>query len=230
MRKVLVIMAVATLVCSIGGAEVKALDTSVHGQINIEHTRTNGTLGAFSASITQVGALEVVFDATVTTAGGDGAPLTVTTGGGSVLYLNDQIWLLAQIYDSPWSAHTFSYTGTEYHINSPVALGSFTSSFSTTVPREANYQLWVAALAGVTWPTESYAWGSISQGLTSGGQYLSFYTGPVATTYVDATQPPTPTPDPDAGGNPIPTLNWLGMLAMIAMLSGVAVLVFIRRR
>jgi len=214
------------LACSVVGAEVKSFDMSVSGKVDVGDVRTNGTLGAFSASITQIGPLEVDFQGSVTTIGGDGVPYPYGTGS-----LNDQVWLLVQIYDAPWTGHTFSYTGREYHLNSPVALGTFTSSFTTTVPRAADYQLWVAALAGLTWPTTGYAWGSITQGLTPSGSYLSFYTGPVATTYVDATAPPTPTFNPGGdGGAPIPTLNWLGMLAMVAMMLGVAVLVIIRRR
>ncbi len=49
----------------------------------------------------------------------------------------------------------------------------------------------------------------------------------VNTTYVDAVQP---TDNPDAGGQPIPTMNRWGILAMIGMLLGVAVLVIIRRK
>jgi len=41
---------------------------------------------------------------------------------------------------------------------------------------------------------------------------------------------PTPTADPDSGGEPIPTMNAYGIFAMIALLFGIAVLVIIRRR
>ena len=221
MRKVLVVVAVAMLACSVVGAEV---DISVSGKIDVGDVRTNGTLGAFSASITQVGALEVNVQASVTTIGGDGVPYPYGTGS-----LNDQVWIMAQIYDATWSVHTWSYTGSDYHLNSPVALGTFATSYTVSVPRATDYQLWVAAIAGVTWPTTAYNWGFFSQGVSGG--YLSFYSGPIATTYVDATAPPTPTFNPGGdGGAPIPTLNWLGMLAMVAMMLGVAVLVIIRRR
>lgn len=223
MRKVLVMVAIAALACSVVGAEVTNFDLSVSDKIDIGDVRTNGTLGAFSASITQVGPLQVDVQASVTTVGGDGVPYPYGTGS-----LNDQVWIMAQIYDATWLVHTFSYTGSDYHLNSPVALGTFATSYTVSVPRATDYQLWVAAIAGVTWPTTAYNWGFFSQGVSGG--YLSFYSGPIATTYVDATQPPTPTPDPTAGGAPIPTLNWLGMLAMVAMMLGVAVLVFIRRR
>lgn len=41
---------------------------------------------------------------------------------------------------------------------------------------------------------------------------------------------PTPTPNPNAGGTPIPTLNWLGILAMIALMAGVSMVLVIRRK
>jgi len=46
----------------------------------------------------------------------------------------------------------------------------------------------------------------------------------------DEAAQPTATPDPGAGGAPIPTMNRWGMLAMIGMLLGIAVLVIIRRK
>ncbi len=45
----------------------------------------------------------------------------------------------------------------------------------------------------------------------------------------EATQP-TATPNPGAGGAPIPTINRWGMMAMVGLLLGVAVLVIIRRK
>jgi hypothetical protein len=58
--------------------------------------------------------------------------------------------------------------------------------------------------------------------------YASSYPGP--TTYVDATQPPTPTPPPGGfGGEPIPTLNLLGIIALIAIMAGIAILVIGRK-
>ena len=227
MKRVLVVLAVAALVSSVAIAEVRSTDQTARN--GISSTRMNGTLGSFSGSIVQTGPLQVDYTGTVTTAGGDGQPL-VTVFGTQTYTLDDQVWLLVQIYDSPWTAHTFATTQRTYFTNSPTALGSFSATFSTAVPRAANYQLWLAALAGHTWPGTSYYWFDISQGLTPGGSYLSHYAGPLATTPVDSTQPPTPTPPPGGyGGNPIPTLNWLGILAMIAIMVGVAVLVMTRK-
>lgn len=227
MKKFLVVAAAVLLTCSLATAGVNNVGESVRGDSAVGQVRTNGTLGNFTASITQTGALQVDYGATVTTAGGDGQPLTFTYGT-SVWYLHDQVRVAAQLYDSPWSAHTWTTFNGMYFDNSPTALGSFTASFSATVPRAANYQVWAAAIAGHTWPLTSFNWFDITQGVS--GNYYTHTAGPMATTYVDSTVPPTPTYNPNAGGNPIPTLNWLGMLAMVAMLLGVAVLVIIRRR
>lgn len=230
MKRVLVIIAVAALVSSVAVAENRSSDQTVRGGMSMD--RTNGTLGSFTASIVQTGPLQVTYGATVTTAGGDGAAFPWTTTGGAVVGLNDQVRVAAQIYDSPWSLHTFEYFEGITHINSPTALGSFTSSFSIAVPRAANYQVWAAAIAGIGWYNTDYAWGSITQGLSTVGthRYYSHFAGPIGTEYVDATQPPTPTPPPGGyGGEPIPTLNWMGILAMIAIMGGIAVLVMTRK-
>jgi len=225
MKRVLVLVAVVALVSSVAVAEVQSMDQTARN--GISNDRTNGALGSFTGSIVQTGPLMVNYGATVTTAGGNGAPL-VTTVGTQVYTLDDQVRVAVQLYDSPWSLHTFTTFNGQYFVNSPTALGSFTASFAVTVPREANYQVWAAAIAGHTWPLTSYNWFDISQGV-SGNNY-TIYAGPMATTYVDSTQPPTPTPPPGGfGGEPIPTLNWMGILAMIAILGGIAVLVMTRK-
>lgn len=228
MKRVLVILAVAALVSSVAVAEVRSTDETARN--GISSVRTNGTLGSFTGSIVQTGPLQVNWGATITTAGGDGAPL-VTTIGTQVYTLNDQIRLFVQLYDSPWSLHTFSTSTGQYFINSPTALGSFTSSYAATVPRAANYQVWAAALAGHSWPTAGFNWFDFTQGIYTspgGGRFYSIYDGPMATTYVDATQPPTPTPS--GAGEPVPALSGFGILAMIAILAGVAILVMYGRK
>ncbi len=226
MKRVLVVMAVAALVSSVAVAEVRSTDQSARN--GISNTRTNGALGSFTGSIVQTGALQVNYGATVTTVGGDGAPL-VTTVGTQVYTLNDQVRVAVQLYDSPWTAHTWTTFNGEYFINSPTALGSFTASFAATVPRAANYQVWAAAIAGHSWPLTSFNWFDITQGVA--GNYYTITAGPMATTYIDSTQPPTPTPPPPGGGNaiPVPSVNTYGMVAMVLMIIGVAVLVMWRR-
>ncbi len=223
MKRVLVILAVAALVSSVAVAEVRSTDETARN--GISNNRTNGALGSFTGSIVQTGPLQVNYGATVTTAGGDGAPLVTTVGTLGVYTLNDQVRVAAQLYDSPWTAHTFTTFNGEYFVNSPTALGSFTASFAATVPRAANYQVWAAAIAGHSWPLTSFAWFDITQGV-SGSNY-SITDGPMATTYIDSTQPPTPTPS--GAGVPVPSLNAYGIVAMVLMLIGVAVLVMWRR-
>ena len=232
MKKVLALVGIAVLMSSVAAANVNPSMGSVSGKVEAPATRTNGALGSLTITAQQIGALEVQVDSSCTTQGGDGIPFYGTTTGGSPITLQDQVLLYAQIYDSPWvDGCTFWDTpgvnwcafGEEFFINSPNPLGTFNVSFTTTVPAAQNYQLFAIAYAGQTWPTTAYDWGIITQ---QPGTVI----GPVGTIYVDSTQPPTPTIDPDAGGQPIPTMNWLGMLAMIAMLIGVAVLVIIRRK
>ena len=231
MKNSLVLFAIVVLVSSVAGANVNPSLNAVSGKVPASETRQNGTLGSLTITAQQVGALEVQLDASVTTRGGDGIPFYGVTTGGSPITLNDQIWLYGQIYDSPWNGGCTFWTtspgtdwcgvGDEYFMNSPTALGSFALSFTTTVPRAMNYQTFVMAAAGLTWPTTGYAWGRVSASTAS---------SVVETIYIDATVPATATPDPNAGGNPIPSLNRLGVLAMIVMLLGVAILVIVRRK
>ncbi|MEN8164953.1 MAG: hypothetical protein ABFS37_12545 [Acidobacteriota bacterium] len=232
MKKVLAIVGIAVLMSSVAAANVNPSADSVSGKVNDPGTRTNGTLGSLTITGQQIGSLEVQVDSSVTTQGGDGIPFYGTTTGGSPVTLQDQVMLYAQIYDSPWvDGCTFWDTpgvnwcafGVEYFINSPTPLGNFDVSFTTTVPAAQNYQLFAIAYAGQTWPTTAFNWGILTQ---NPGTVI----GPVGTMYVDETQPPTPTIDPNAGGAPIPTMNAYGIFAMAALLLGVAVLVIIRRK
>lgn len=239
MKKVLVLVAIAVLTCSVASATVNP--SNQHNSAKAQGTdgiRANGTFGSPTATITQTGPLQVDVVGTVTTAGGDGLTSTVTLGG-NVYTLNDQVFVYAQIYDSPWVDGCTSWAtpgvnfcdyALQYFTNSPTALGSFSVSFTTTVPAPDNYQAFVIAYAGRDWPLPSYNWWNVSQTAVA---------GPLATTYVYATLPtptpsptpggPTATPDPDAGGNPIPTLNRWGVAAMIVLLVGGALLLITRR-
>ncbi len=233
MKKALVVVAIAVLTCSVATAKV---NPSIHdGSIKAPDstaTRVNGTLGSLTITAAQTGPLQVQVNASVTTAGGDGVPSVVTFGGNSYT-LNDQVWLYAQIYDSPWAGGCTWWTTNpgpnwcaaedEYFVNSPTALGSFAVSFTATVPQADNYQTFVLAVAGLTWITPNYNWFRVSQSTASSA---------VQTIYIDNVQPtpgPTATPDPTAGGTPIPTMNRWGVVAMIVMLVGVAVLLISRR-
>ncbi len=229
MKKSLVLVAIVVLMTSVAAANINPSAADVVSDAGFGGTRANGALGSLTITAQQVGALEVQLDASVTTVGGDGIPVVVTLGG--VTYtLDNQVWLYGQIYDSPWDGGcTFWDTpgpdwcavDDQFFLNSPTALGSFALSFTTTVPVAMNYQTFVLARAGLTWGTPDFDWFSVSQ---------SIYSSVVETIYIDSTQPPTPTPDPDAGGAPIPTINRWGIMAMIGMLLGVAVLVIIRRK
>lgn len=230
MKKVLVLVGIAVLMSSVAAADINRSLDNVSGKIDAPATRQNGTLGSITITAQQVGALQVQLDASATTVGGDGIPFYGTTTGGSAVTLQDQVMLYGQIYDSPWDGGCMSWDtpgpdwcayGQEYFQNSPTPLGSFAVSFTTTVPGPANYQTFVVAYAGITWPTTAYDWGDVTQ---------SPAYSVVETIYIDSTQPPTPTIDPNAGGQPIPTMNSWGVLAMIGMLIGIAVLVIIRRK
>jgi hypothetical protein len=228
MKKVLAIVGVAVLLTSVAAAEINTSKVKNTSNVTSAQTRTPGTIGSLTITAAQTGSLQVQVDASVTTQGGDGIPRVFNTGGGGTTTLNDLVWLYAQIYDSPWQdgcsfwptpgANWCGY-GSESAINTPNA--SLDVSFTTTVPAAQNYQLFALAVAGATWPGTSYQFGYIDS---------STAIGPVGTIYIDTTQPPTPTPPPGGyGGEPIPTLNWLGIVAMIAILGGLAVLVMSRK-
>ena len=107
---------------------------------------------------------------------------------------------------------------------SRVSLGRLTSiclalSFTTTVPAVDDYETYASAVAGATWPTTGYLFGYIDSRIS---------TGPLGPYYIDSTQPPTPTPS--GAGEPVPALSGFGILAMIAILAGVAILVMYGRK
>lgn len=228
MKKVLAIVGIAVLMTSVAAAEMNQSKNNLPDGVTAAGPETPGTLGSLTITGTQVGPLQFQIDASVTSQGGDGQPRQFITGGGGTVTLNDIIWLYAQIYDSPWQGGcTFWATpgpnwcdyGSTSAINTPNA--SLDVSFTTTVPAADDYQLFAIAYAGATWPTPNYLFG-----------YIDSYilTGPVGTTYIGSTVVPTPTPPPPSGpGEPVPTLSPFGIVAMILILIGVAILVMSRR-
>jgi opacity protein-like surface antigen len=231
MKKVLAFVGIAVLMTSVAAADINPAASKVLNQGGASGTRTNGTLGSVTIAAQQVGALQVQLDATATTQGGNGVPL-VTIFNSNTYTLNDQVWLYGQIYDSPWNGGCTFWTtspGTDwcavdsdYFVNSPTPLGSFAVSFTATVPAVGNYQTFVLAYAGWTWPGTSFNWFDRTQ---------TVYHSVVETIYIDSTQPPpTPTPPPPGGAAiPVPSLNVYGIVAMALMLIGVAILVMWRR-
>lgn len=230
MKKVLAFVGIAVLMTSVAAADINPSAANVLNPDGATGNRANGTLGSISITAAQTGPLQVQLDASVTTAGGDGVPVTVSYGGNTYV-LNNQVFLYGQIYDSPWNGGCtfwatspgtdFCSVDSQFYMNSPTALGSFALSFTATVPTAMNYQTFAVAYAGLTWITTGYDWFYRSQ---------TAVTSAAETIYIDSTQPPTPTPPPGGfGGEPIPTLNWMGILAMIAILGGIAVLVMTRK-
>jgi hypothetical protein len=178
-------------------------------------------------SAVQTGPLTVQLDASVTTAGGTGGPDTVTWAGNTYT-LDNQVRLYGQMYDSPWDGGCTFWTvnpGPDWCTvedqfwNNNTPLGSFAISWTAVVPTAMNYQTFVLAQAGLTWIDPAYTWFYRTQ-----STYVSVY----STIYVDATQPPTSTPDPTAGGNPVPTLSMPVLFLLGVILAGVGVLL-IRR-
>jgi len=173
-------------------------------------TRANGTLGNLSATISQTGALQAQVD------------VSATTAGGSAFAPSSAVLLYGQVYDYPWvggtPANTF-VSGSTAIIPSATAGGQFNASFSFTVPTPNTFQAFALAFAGYTSTTGAYSFYY--------SQRTSVYPGP--TTYIDNQVPPTATPDPNAGGQPIPTINGMGIAAMMLLLAGVAVLLITRR-
>jgi hypothetical protein len=227
MKKVLVFVGIAVLMTSVAAADVNPKAARIVDQTGEIPTRANGTLGSLTMTATQIGPLQVQCDASVTTQGGDGAPVVVTYGG-RTYSLNNQVWLYAQIYDSPWDGGCtwwatpgpdWCAADEEFFLNSPTPLGSFAVSFTATVPVAMNYQTFVLARAGLTWITTGYDWFNTSQYLVS---------SVVETIYIGSTVVPTPTPSL-VQQNPVPTMNRYGVIAMVVLLLGVAVLVLSRR-
>lgn len=229
MKKALALVAFAVLIASVAAAEMNPTkqnpNNTVTGPMVAE---TPGTINSLTITGTQVGPLQVQVDASGSTVGGDGLPRVFNTGGGGTVTLNDIFWLYAQIYDSPWQGGCSSWATPGpnwcgYGSNSAVstANASLNVSFTTTVPAAQNYQLFALAVAGATWPATSYLFGYVDS---------SVAIGPVGTTYIGSTVVPTPTPPPPLGARePIPTLGTFGIIAMIMMFIGVAILVMYRR-
>jgi len=224
--KIFVVAALVLCMCSLGSAKVPthSLVPNVHtGDTN----RQTGTVGNVSVTLAQSGPLT--------------AEVTVswdTDPAGAPYYTAyqsyDAFLAYGQIYDTPWigvchtstssaSCNDFisgivAYTG---HDDS----NHYSETFSFTVPTADTYQGWGIAYGG---------WSPGIPWLSGAGQNTGFWittynysTAAGNTAYIDAN---TPTPDPDAGGQPVPTLNWMGILAMIAMMAGVAMLLVMRRK
>jgi len=227
MKKILAFVGIAVLMTSVAAADINPSATEKLSQ-DVPSTRANGTLGSVTIAATQTGPLQVLLNASATTQGGDGVPVVVTFNGNTYT-LNNQVWVYGQIYDSPWNGGCTFWTtspgtdwcsfGEQYFMNSPNPLGSFAVSFTATVPTPMNYQTFVIARAGLTWITTGFNWFNTSQ---VSAQSV------VETIYVDSTQPPTPTPS--GAGEPVPALSGFGILAMIAILAGVAILVMYGRK
>lgn len=227
MKRVLAFVGIVVLMTSVAAAD---LNPSKEVVLNPEGSwdRVNGTLGSVTITANQYGPLQVALEASATTVGGDGVPVTVTFNT-NTYQLNNQIWVYGQIYDSPWNGGCTFWTtspgtdwcayGEQYFINSPNPMGSFNVSFTTTVPVAMDYQTFVVARGGLTWITTGYDWFNFSQTVAH---------SVVETLYIGSTIFPTPTPN-TVPGNPVPTINRYGVIAMVVLLLGVAVLVLSRR-
>lgn len=207
--------------CFAGGvsAEVSkdvALDNA--RPVTSDDVRVHGTLGGLTATLSQTGSLQANVAVSVSTAGG----YSFTSLEGILLY--------GQVYDTPWIGPC---TGTDVPgvdcnefidgsttILQGVTGGPYSDSWTFTVPAEDTYQAWGLAFAG-WYPYPPF--GTYS----SGFWYSQVATTPGNTMFI---QQATPTPDPNAGGDPIPTVGSVGMISMILLLAGVAILVLIRRK
>lgn len=219
--RVLIVATVVLCVCSLGSAEIP-VGKNLAGHATAPNAgRINGNIGNLTSSLVQTGALA--------------ADLNINFDTGSVspayspYYAEDAFYIIGQIYDYPWRS---TYNGTTWvNTNDFVSTGltilggdngPYAHTYSFTVPVADTYQGWVRVYGGwypgLPWSTTNNSGFWWSQVMTDSS---------VNTTYVDAVQP---TDNPDAGGQPIPTMNRWGILAMIGMLLGVAVLVIIRRK
>jgi hypothetical protein len=215
--KQVLVLAVLLVACSFAYAsDVAATRTLPHQGLNVG-TRSNGTFGSFSVSGAQTDALEVTVDVSATTA-----------GNGTNTALN-VVYLGGQVYNMLWASHTFATSGSTVIPNSS-AQQSFSQSWSLSVPAPGDYVVWGAAFAGVLHGTTTQ--GGYCAGAICYTQAPGTCCYPATTDdqfYVDNQQPPTATPDPNAGGQPIPTINGWGIAAMMLLLAGGAILLITRR-
>jgi hypothetical protein len=225
MKKVLAIVGIAVLMTSVAAAEINQSKNNSKAGVTGVGIETPGTLGSLTISGHQVGPLQFHIESSVTSQGGDGMPRQFITGGGATVTLDDIVWLYAQIYTSPWLGGCTDWSppgsnwcghDTTSAINTPNA--SLDLSFTVTVPQPETYQLFAVAYAGATWPTEDYIFGVIDD---------STVIGPTGTTYIGSTQFPTPTPLGDS--TPVPAMSNFGIIAMVLLVIGVAILVIGRR-
>lgn len=223
--KIFVVAVLAVCMCSLGSAKVPthSLVPNVHTG---ETSRQTGTVGNVSVALAQTGPLAA--DVTVS---------WDTDPAGAPYYTAyqsyDAFLAYGQIYDTPWigACHTSTSSAScNDFISGYVIMNSgnnashhYSETFSFTVPTADTYQGWGVVYGG--WSPGIPWYTSINSGF-----WITTYNYSTAagnTAYISAD---TPTPDPNAGGQPIPTLNWLGILAMIAMMAGVAMLLVIRRK
>ena len=228
--KVFVSMAVVVLVCGMAlAAQPGRANLDNVQQLTSPHpTRTNGAISSFVMSISQVGALQAEVGATVATVGG----VSHTSLEHMLLY--------GQIYDYPWAGgtgtggyNTFVSGSTTYVPSSTPDGGPWSAYWTFTVPTANTFQAfgvaiagWYPGVPGATAPPQltGFWWDG-----NATDHYAVSYPGP--TTYVDATQPPTPTPPPGGpGGTPVPTMSPIGIMTLVVLLAGIAVAVLARRR
>ncbi len=222
--KIFVVAILVVGMCSLASANMPAhkIVTNVHTD---GANRQTGTVGNVSVSLAATGAL--TGDVTVS--------WDTTTGVPYYGYYQsyDAFLVYGQIYDYPWigSCHTSTSSAScNDFISGYVIMNTgndpshhYSETFSFTVPTADTYQGWGVVYGG--WSPGIPWYSSVNSGF-----WITTYNYSMAggnTAYISAE---TPTPNPDAGGTPIPTLNWLGILAMIAMMAGVAMLLVIRRK
>lgn len=217
-KRVLVLAAVVVLVFT-GAVDAKTRAITAKPTQDLTPTvRSNGALGSISTAGSWTGALEGTIDVTVT-----------TTNGANATALN-LVLILNQIYNGYWATATWTSINTEFLPNS-AGLGTFVSSIAYSVPAAGTYLGW------------GYGWAGVYSGTTTGGAYcpapyICRTQSPITCCYgtqsaglfeIYSSAPPTATPDPSAGGIPVPTMNQWGMAAMIILLIGVAMLIITRR-
>lgn len=223
--KIFVVAVLVVCMCSLASANKPAHKIVTNVQQGGNSSRVTGTVGNVSVSLMATGAL--AGDVTVAW------DTTPTTAYYSLYQSYDAFLVYGQIYDYPWigvcHTSTSSASCNDFISGSTVFNSGndpshhYSETFSFTVPAADTYQGWGIVYGGwypgVPWNTAN-----------NSGFWITTYNYSFASGNTAAITADTPTPDPNAGGTPIPTLNWLGILAMIAMMAGVAMLLVIRRK
>ncbi len=222
--RVFVSTAVAVLVCGMAFAAASdrvQIDSTkqVPGQLNV---RTNGTFTSMTVTLQQTGPLQAQVG------------VAALTSGGSAVTSKEKVLIYGQIYDFPWAggATTWTPPGSNTFVDGGLTViprvpdgGPFSRSWTFTVPVANTFQGWGIAYVGFSPGIPGYT-GHPTYGV--GFWFQDYISAAGPTTYVDATQPPTPTPS--GAGEPVPALSGFGILAMIAILAGVAILVMYGRK